>query len=237
MGWLGQPGAGAREEAQWQNELARRLRIREPFNGLSHLTGAFLSAGGLLALLAVAPGKPWHLTGFSIYGGSLVLLYAASTLYHSLPTGPRGVRRLLVLDQVAIYLLIAGTYTPICLVPLRGPWGWSLLGVVWGIGLAGIALRVAWRRQPVWLPVALYLLMGWLAVVALGPLAAVLPGPGLAWLAAGGAAYTTGAAVFASKRPRLWPGVFGSHELWHVFVLGGSACHFIVMLCFVARAP
>lgn len=214
--------------------LLRRCRIREPFNGLSHLLGVLLSLAGLLALVFQAPGKPWHLTGFGIYGVTLVLLYMASTLYHSLPVNPRQVERLLMLDQVAIYLLIAGTYTPLCLVPLRGPWGWSLLGVVWGIALVGITLRIAWRSAPEWIAVVLYLLMGWLCTAVLRPLGQALPPAGLAWLFAGGIVYTVGAAIFAAQRPRLWPGRFSSHELWHCFVLGGSACHFVLMLCFVA---
>jgi hemolysin III len=200
----------------------RRCPVREPFNGLSHLAGALLSLAGLLFLVAISLGKPWHLAGFAIYGASLVALYAASTLYHSLPVCPRRVEQLLVLDHVAIYLLIAGTYTPLCLVPLRGPWGWSLLTVVWGIAVVGITLRLAWRTAPEWIPVVLY------------PLGRALAPSGIAWLFAGGVVYTAGAAIFASQRPRLWPGVFSSHELWHVFVLGGSACHFVVMLLFVA---
>jgi hemolysin III len=228
---------GNTRDAAVCRRLLRWCRVREPFNGLSHLAGVLLSAAGLAVLLVLAAGKPWHITGFAVYGGSLVLLYAASTLYHSLPVSPRGVERLLVFDQVAIYTLIAGTYTPLCLVPLRGPVGWSLLGVVWGIALVGIVLRVAWRRAPVWLPVALYLLMGWLCILALRPLGTALPANALAWLFAGGLVYTAGAVVFALERPRLWPGVFSSHELWHCFVLGGSACHFVVMLWFVAPAP
>lgn len=214
-----------------------RFPAREPFNGISHFLGALLSLIGLLFLTVVSAGKPWHEAGFLIYGASLVLLYLASTLYHSLHTCEAGVRRLLVFDQVAIYLLIAGTYTPLCLVPLRGPWGWSLLGVVWGLAAVGIALRLAWPRAPLWLALVLYLLMGWLSVVAVKPLGAALPGEALAWLFAGGVVYTVGAAVLASQRPRLWPGRFSSHELWHVFVLGGSACHFVLMLRFVAPAP
>jgi hemolysin III len=219
--------------AAWR-ELRRFCRVREPFNGLSHLAGVLLSLAGLLLLLALSAGKPWHLTGFAVYGTSLVVLFSASTLYHSLHVGPRQVERLLAFDHVAIYLLIAGTYTPLCLVPLRGPWGWSLLGVVWGIALVGIVLRLAWKTAPPWLPIPLYLLMGWLSVVALGPLGSALPAGAIGWLFAGGVVYTVGAAVFAFQRPRLWPGVFGSHELWHLFVLGGSACHFVVMLRFVA---
>lgn len=214
-------------------DLLHRCRVREPFNGLSHLLGALLSLAGLLFLVAVSLGKPWHLAGFLIYGSSLILLYVASTLFHSLRVSQRRVEQLLVFDQVAIYFLIAGTYTPLCLVPLRGPWGWTTLAVVWGIAAVGAALRIAWRAQPEWLPVALYLIMGWLAVVVLKPLSHAVPPHAITWLFAGGLVYTIGAVIFASQRPRLWPGVFSSHELWHLFVLGGSACHFMVMLLFV----
>jgi hemolysin III len=211
----------------------RRVLIREPFNGLSHLGGVLLSIVGLVVLLALSRGKPWHTTSFAIYGATLILLYTASTLYHSLPVSPEHIRRLLVFDQVAIYLLIAGTYTPLCLVSLRGAWGWSLLGVIWGIAVVGITLRIAWRSAPAWLPVVLYLVMGWLSLVASQPLGAALPAEGIGWLFAGGVVYTVGAGIFASQRPRLWPGKFSSHELWHVMVLGGSACHYVLMLRFV----
>lgn len=217
-------------------KVARR-GIREPFNGISHFTGALLSLVGLVLLLALSSGKPWHVTGFLVYGGSLVLLYTASTLYHSLHGNRRHIERLLMFDQVAIYALIAGTYTPICLVPLRGPGGWTLLAIVWGIALVGIGMRLGWRKAPPWVPIALYLLMGWMSVAALGPLSIALPATALNWLFAGGIVYTVGTVFFALQRPRLWPGVFSSHELWHVFVLGGSACHFVMMLRFVTPLP
>jgi hemolysin III len=217
--------------------MVERWRVREPFCGWSHLCGVVLSIAGLLALVSLSHGKPWHLTAFLVYGGSLVLLYTASTLYHSLPVPPQRVQQLRAFDQVAIYLLIAGTYTPLCLVPLRGPWGWSLLGVIWGMALAGIALRLGWQAAPVWLGRALYLLMGWLCVAALSPLTRALPGSALGWLFFGGILYTVGAAVWATRRPRLWPGGLSSHELWHLFVLAGSACHFVLMVRFVAPAP
>lgn len=213
-----------------------RWRAREPFCGWSHLCGAVLSFVGLLVLLYLSWGKPWHLTGFMIYGVSLVVLYTASTLYHSLPVTPRRAQRLLVFDQVAIYFLIAGTYTPLCLIPLRGSVGWSLLGVIWTIALTGSAIRIGWRAAPDWLPVVLYLVMGWLCVAAYRPLTVTLPSPALGWLIAGGVIYTLGTVVFASQRPRLWPGTFGSHELWHIFVLAGSACHFVLMVRFIAPA-
>ena len=216
------------------NRKEPRLRLREPFSGLSHLVGAGLSVAGLVVLLVWSAGEPWRVTAFSIYGASLILLYLASAVYHLLPASPERVKQLLVWDQVAIYLLIAGTYTPLCLVSLRGPWGWSLFGVVWGIAVVGMALRIGWQKAPWWLCFALYLVMGWISLVAVGPLVRLLPPAGLAWLVLGGVVYSVGAVVFATERPRLWPGRFGAHELWHLFVLGGSACHFVLMFCFVA---
>ncbi len=211
-----------------------RSRPREPFNGYSHLTGALLSVLGLVVLTAISVGKPWHSVAFAVYGTTLILMYTASTLYHSLPAGPREVEKLLMVDQVSIYLLIAGTYTPICLVALRDSVGLPLLAVVWTIAIAGIVLRTRCPSAPRWLPIAIYLAMGWLCVTVLGPLSASVPAAGLGWLIAGGAAYTVGAVVLVADRPRLRPGIFGSHELWHCFVLAGSACHFLMMLLVVA---
>jgi hemolysin III len=196
-----------------------------------------LGIAALVVLVSRARGKPWHLSAFAVYGTTLILLYLASALYHSLPVSERGIRRLRTFDRVGIYLLIAGTYTPLCLVPLRGGWGWSLLGVVWGLALLGSLGEIAWRAAPEWVGVALYVVMGWLAVIAIGPLMRTLTGAGLAWLIAGGIVYSVGTIIFATGRPRLWPGAFSSHELWHLFVLGGSACHFVMMVRFVAPLP
>jgi hemolysin III len=214
-----------------------RLKLRQPFNGLSHLIGVLLGIAALMVLVSVARGKPWHLSAFAIYGATLILLYLASTLYHSLPLSERGVRRLRMFDRVSIYLLIAGTYTPLCLVPLRGDWGWSLLGIVWGLALLGSLCELTWRAAPEWLTFGLYLVMGWFVILAVAPLMQTLTGAGLQWLVAGGVVYTAGAVICVTERPRLWPGVFGAHELWHLFVLGGSACHFVVMFRFVAPLP
>ena len=213
------------------------LRLREPFNGLSHLTGALLGVAALVVLASLARGRPWHVSGFAIYGATLILLYAASALYHSLPVSERWIQRLLLFDRVGIYLLIAGTYTPLCLVPLRGAWGWSLFGVVWGLALFGILCEIVWRTAPQWVSTGLYLIMGWLAIVAFGPLLRTLTGAGFQWLVAGGIVYSVGAVVCLTGRPRLWPGTFGAHELWHLFVLGGSACHFVMMVWFIAPLP
>lgn len=209
--------------------------MKDPFSGLSHLVGAILSLVGLIVLVNVAWGKPWHLTSFAVYGTTLVVLYTASSLYHLLPVNPRIEDRLYGFDRAAIYALIAGTYTPICLVALRGGWGWSLFGVVWGLALCGIVVDlIARRRIPNGVQALLYLATGWVALVAIGPLLRALPGAALLWLLAGCLLYTGGAVICVVDRPRLRPGIFGAHDLWHVLVMAGSACHFVLMWRFIA---
>lgn len=191
-----------------------------------------LSVAALVTLLIAAQGRVWHLVGFAIYGTSLIVLYTASALYHSLRVRPRAARRLQRFDYIAIFLLIAGTYAPMCLTKLRGAWGWSLLGVEYGLATIGIAGMIFWKNAPDWFRIVLYAVMGWLVVIA--PLKDVFPPAALGWLLGGGAVYSLGAVVFALDRPHIWPGKFSAHDLWHCFVLGGSACHFMLMLQFVA---
>ncbi|HZP82808.1 MAG TPA: hemolysin III family protein [Chthonomonadaceae bacterium] len=212
----------------------RRFWVREPFSGISHLVGAILSVVGFMALLILARGKPLHTVGFAIYGVSLILLYSASALYHSLPVSERHLDGLQRLDHSAIFLLIAGTYAPVCLVLLRGAWGWSLLTAEYVLAALGIVSVIAFKSRPDWLRVVLYLGMGWLALIALPALQAILSGAAMAWLLGGGILYTLGTVVYATDRPRLWPGRFGPHDLWHLFVMGGSACHFALMLSIVS---
>jgi hemolysin III len=202
-------------------------RFREPDNGLTHLAGAALAlaASGLLLGLALRTGSSRHVVAFAVFGASLVGLYTASALYHALPLGPVGVARLRRLDHMAIFVLIAGSYTPFCLVAFHGAWRWGLLAAIWALAAGGIALKVGWMHAPAWPSFALYLGMGWLSVLAIPAFLAAVPLAGLAWVAAGGLVYTAGAVVFATERPRLYPGVFGSHALWHLCVLAGSACH------------
>jgi hemolysin III len=208
--------------------------IKEPFSGISHIVGVLLSIAALVVLLIRAEGRVWHVVGFTIYGATLILLYAASSAAHSVHCSPRTGERLDRLDYSAIFLLIAGTYTPICLVPLRGPWGWALLAGVWSLAAIGISSVWLWRSRRTWMRVTIYLCMGWLAVLALGQFLRIFPAFALAWLIAGGVVYSVGAVIFITDRPHLWPGRFMAHDLWHVLVLLGSACHFIVMLDFVA---
>ena len=209
------------------------MRIREPVNAWSHLVGLVLASGGTAALLHLARG-PAQTVAFAVYGGSLILLYTASTLYHALPLPPHRLRRLRTLDHIAIYFLIAGTYTPVALVTLHGPSGWALLAAAWAIAVAGIPFKIWWLDAPTWLSTATYLAMGYMALLAAAPLASAVSAGGLAWLVAGGAAYTVGAIIFSRERPNPFPGVFGHHEIWHLLVLVGSGCHFAFMLRDVA---
>ncbi len=201
-------------------------------NAVVHGLGVLLSIGGLavLATLASLRGNGWHVVSCSVFGATLVLLYTTSTLYHA-AVGSRHRRVLRILDHSAIFLLIAGTYTPFTLVSLRGPWGWSLFGVVWGLAVLGIIFKVTMLRRWTGASVVLYLAMGWAAVVALKPLiAAVSPG-GLVLIALGGLAYTLGVVFYA------WERLPYNHAVWHVFVLAGSVFHFFAVLVYVIPAP
>jgi hemolysin III len=205
------------------------MRIREPFNAASHLLGLLLATAGSAMLLQMSRAGA-ELVAFSVYCGTLVLLYTASTLYHSLPLPAPKLRPLRMLDHIAIYFLIAGTYTPVAMVTLRGSLGWSLLVAVWVIAVAGIPFKVKFLEAPVWISTLTYLGMGYLAVAVLPYLSRVVSPGGLAWLVGGGVAYTVGAVVYTRERPDPLPGVFGYHGLWHVLVLVGSACHFAFMV-------
>jgi len=205
-----------------------RWKRHELANSLTHGAGLALSVAGcaVLVTLAALRGSAWHIVACSVYGGTLVCLYAASTMYHSVRSR-RWKRFWRIVDHSSIYLLIAGTYTPFMLVNLRGAWGWSLFGVVWGLAVAGILFKV-WFVDRV--PVAstiVYLLMGWLAVIAVKPLVAMVPTGGLEWILAGGVLYTAGVGFFA------WEKLPYHHAIWHLFVIGGSVCHYVAILQYV----
>jgi hemolysin III len=197
------------------------------------MLGVLLSIAGLVALVAQSRGHSLRVVGFSIYGASLILLYSASTIYHWLEISPRGEDLLRRFDHVAIFLLIAGSYTPVCLVTLHGGWGWSLCALVWSLAFAGATMKLFFQHLPTWLTASIYVGMGWLAVIAIGPLMHTLPARGLVWLFAGGLAYTLGAVIYAVERPDPFPQVFGHHEIFHIFVLAGSALHFVFMSQYV----
>ena len=214
----------------------RKQYLREPVNGLIHLAGGLLASGGLIVLLATATstGRMDQLVAFGIFGFSLIALYTASALYHLLPLSPLGVARLRRVDHMSIFVLIAGTYTPFCLLALDGGWRVGLLALVWGLALCGVLLKLLWMDTPRWLSVALYLGMGWVAVLAAPALLRAVPVGGIAWVLAGGLVYSAGALVYGFKRPNPIPGTFGFHELWHIFVVAGSACHFWAVLRYIA---
>jgi hemolysin III len=205
------------------------MRLREPFNGASHLVGLVLACAGTGILLRWA-GSPWKVAAFAIYGSTLILLFGISFLYHSLPVTGQRLRMLRTFDHIAIYFLIAGTYTPVALVTLHNRLGWGLLAVVWIIALTGIPFKLLFLDAPIWISTATYLVMGYLALVAIVPISRAVSVTGLLWLAAGGAAYTIGAIVYSLQRPDPLPGRFGHHEIWHLLVLAGSACHFAFMV-------
>lgn len=209
--------------------------LRDPLSGLTHFIAAVLAvfATVFLILRSVDPIMPWHIVTFSIFGGAMVLLYTASTLYHWLPVSDDWIRFLRRVDHSMIFFYIAATYTPICLIPLRGPWGWSLFGVIWGLAVAGIVMKIFWLSAPRWLSTAIYIAMGWLVLVGVYPLVQALSVGALFWLALGGVVYTLGAVIYATKWPNPMPKLFGFHEIFHLFVIGGTACHFVVMYYYV----
>ena len=217
-------------------ERKKNKRFREPVNGFTHLVGGLISSVGLIVLLAMAAsaGRADQLVAFGVFGFSLIALYTASALYHLLPLSPAGVARLRRLDHMSIFVLIAGTYTPFCLLALDGSWRVGLLGLIWGLALSGILLKLLWMDAPRWLSVALYLGMGWIALVAAPVLFRAVPAGGMAWVLVGALVYSAGALIYGLKRPNPIPGVFGFHELWHLFVMAGSGCHFWAVLGYIA---
>jgi hemolysin III len=212
-------------------------KLRDPMSGLTHCIGAVLAVAGLVLLIceSVNPVKPWHIISFSVFGTGLILLYTASTLYHWLPLSENGVRNLRRLDHIMIFILIAATYTPVCLIPLRGPWGWSLFGSVWALAILGIFLKLFWLQAPRWFSTTVYIIMGWLAIAGVWPLIMTLHVGGFIWVLMGGLFYTIGAIIYATKLPNPWPNFFGFHEIFHIFVMLGSVSHFWVMYEYVAK--
>jgi hemolysin III len=198
-------------------------------NSITHGIGAGLAIAALVILVVSAArlGDPWRVVSFSIYGASLILMYLASTLYHALHhAGAKHVFK--ILDHSAIYLLIAGTYTPFTLVSLRGAWGWTLFGIIWGLAITGIVFKAIFIEKNKKLSLVIYILMGWLIIIAIRPMLATVALGGMLWLAAGGVLYTGGVIFYRLKSIKYM------HAVWHLFVLGGSICHFFAILFYVA---
>jgi len=202
--------------------------VKEPFAGMSHLLGAGAAVVGMVVLLMYAPATRLQTLGIVIYGVSMVTLFLASTAAHSLHCTDATEKWLLRFDYAAIFFLIAGTYTPLCLGVLSGTMGTTILVLQWTLAGIGITLVLGGRGGRTG-PILLYIPMGWMILLAIGPVLRLMPTQSLVWLLAGGAMYSVGAVVFATNRPRLWPGRFGAHDLWHVMVLAGCACHFVTI--------
>jgi hemolysin III len=210
--------------------------LREPVNGLTHFFTAIAALVGLGFLLYFGRSNLGKEISLAIYGVSVILLFAASATYHMVKARPQVIEILRKLDHSAIYLLIAGSYTPICYNMFTGFWKWDMLAIVWSIALIGIGVKIFIIKSPRWATAGIYVGMGWLAIFALQEMLTRLPAGALIWLAAGGIIYTLGAVVYATRIFNFVPGKFGFHEVWHIFVILGALAHFIVMLAYVAPA-
>ena len=218
-----------------------KLHIKDPGSAITHfvaMVAAILAATPLLLKAAREPGSI-HLTALTIFIFSMILLYAASTIYHTLDISPAINQWLRKLDHMMIFILIAGSYTPVCLIVLGGKTGYSLCALVWSIALAGILIKALWITCPKWFSSILYIAMGWVCVLAFTQILNSLSPAAFAWLLAGGIIYTIGGIIYALKLPifNSKHKHFGSHEIFHLFVMGGSICHFIMMYVFVAPMP
>ena len=176
-----------------------------------------------------APVSARQAVSFSVFGGAMILLYTFSTLYHWLPVSGKTLQLFRKIDHIMIFIFIAATYTPVCLITLQGAWGWSIFGLVWGVALAGFFLKIFWLNAPRYLYTAIYLLMGWIVIIGIWPLSQKMDVPGLFWLSMGGLFYTIGAVIYALKRPDPWPKTFGFHEIFHILVMLGCFSHFMMV--------
>lgn len=208
--------------------------FREPVSGFTHLFGAIVSLVGLILLIikqiTVANRSPLALFAVIVFGLSLIFLYTASTVYHLINTKEKIILFLRKLDHSMIYVLIAGTYTPICLIALDGTWRWGFFALIWGFALIGIIIKLLWFESPRWLSTSFYIIMGWLAVIAISPLSKALPSKAIILLISGGVIYTLGGIIYALKWPKINFKYWGFHEIFHLFVLGGSFLHYMLII-------
>ena len=220
-----------------QNEVRTPNDGLRMYSALTHGIGALLACAGtgvLIVLSALADGEVTKaVVSYAVYGASLIGLYTASTLYHCIPAGVNGRRALRKVDHIMIYFLIAGTYTPICLLPLEGVWGWAIFGIIWGLTLVGSVVKIFFIHAPRWIASAAYIGMGWMIIIAIVPMIRTMSFIELMWLLLGGVLYTVGGVLYALK----WPGkenkYFGFHEVFHIFIMLGSICHYAMMVCMI----
>ena len=213
------------------------LKLKDPFCALSHWAGVGLGVAGWIYLMLLAQGSAYNQLALSFYCLGIVALYLASASYHSVQSGSKKEGLLQKLDHSAIYLMIFASYVPICLIALRGSLGYGMIAAQVLFAAVGIFLTFKLKKVPGKVRVVLYLSMGWMAVIGLGSLSHVLPKEAIWWLLAEGIVYSVGAIIYVVDKPHLWPGKFSAHDLWHVFVLGGSVCHFVLNAGYIARLP
>jgi hemolysin III len=205
-------------------------KLREPVNSLTHWGGAILALIGLIVLLIVGWSTPAKVISLAIYGASLIFLFSASATYHMVRVKDKALEIFRKIDHSAIFVLIAGTYTPFCVNAFTGFWKWGMLGIIWSLAVIGIVVKIFYIRAPRWLNAGIYLAMSWLVVAASGQLLSTLPVWVLTFLIIGGVRYTLGAVVYMTKIFNFKPGVFGFHEVWHIFVLLAAAFHYVAVL-------
>ena len=212
-------------------------KFRDPVSGLIHFFSAVLALAGLVILLILTRGEGLKQLSMAVYGVSLVTLFSASAIYHlAKPAAESTLLKLRKFDHSAIYVLIAGTYTPICINFFTGWLRWGFLALIWGIALAGVIVKLFVIKAPRWVTAGVYLVMGWMAVLVIKPMLQSMPAAALWWMLAGGLTYSIGAVIYITKKLDFWPGVFGFHEVWHVFVSLAALCHFIMIFRYVAMA-
>ena len=218
-----------------------KLKLKDPGSAITHGIAMLLAMAGTAPLLIKAGKQPGtlHITALSIFILTMIMLYGASTIYHSVNSTEKVNRRLRKMDHMMIFIMIAGSYTPICLIALHNRIGYILCALVWGIAILGIILKGCWINCPKWLSSVLYITMGWLCVLAFVPIYHALPRGGFFWLLAGGIIYTIGGIIYALKLPifNSRHKNFGSHEIFHVFIMLGSACHFVLMYFYITSMP
>ena len=204
-------------------------KLHEPVSGFTHLAGAFSALLGLAALLAWSGSVTSRLVSLGVYGVSLFLMFFTSSMYHLLPVSPQTRSWLRQLDHAAIYLLIAGTYTPFCVNAFSGFWQTGFLAIIWGLAAIGIGVKIFTIHAPRWITAGIYVVMGWLSLFAIREITTSLPASAITWMVTGGVIYTLGAGVYITRKFNFRPGIFGFHEVWHIFVLLGAGAHFLAV--------